>query len=131
MIDRGSFNRAAVIAAVSAAFQDYEAALRRNDVAALNGFFLNSKDTVRYGLAEENYGFEAIAAYRRSAAPVNPQRTVLRTVISSVGDDLAWVSAEFSDPASPQPGRQTQTWVRTAEGWRIAQAHVSLSTAGR
>ena len=42
-------------------------ALVRHDVEALNGFFLDSADTVRYGLAEQNYGIEAIAAYRRAA----------------------------------------------------------------
>lgn len=130
MIDQGTFNRAAVITAVRAAFERYEDALLRNDVTALNGFFLTSENTVRYGLAEQNYGIEAIAAYRHGAPAVHPQRTLLRTVINSFGEDLACVSAEFSDPASPLLGRQTQTWVRTSAGWRIALAHVSLSIAG-
>jgi hypothetical protein len=39
------------------------------------------------------------------------------------------VSCEFSDPSTSHTGRQTQTWVRTVEGWRIAAAHVSLSNA--
>jgi hypothetical protein len=131
VLGEGAFNRTAVLAAVRASFERYEAALVRNDVAALNGFFLHSQTTVRYGIAEQNYGFEAIAAYRRAAAAVHPGRRVLRTVISSFGEDLACVCAEFSDPSSSQLGRQTQTWVLTAEGWRIAQAHVSLSIAGR
>ena len=119
----------AVISAVREAFERYEAALRRNDVVALNNFFLRAETTVRYGLAEENYGFESIAAYRRAAAPVHPQRKLLRTVISSFGEDLACVSAEFTDPSSALLGRQTQTWVLTADGWRIALAHVSRSSS--
>jgi hypothetical protein len=27
---------------------------------------------------------------------------------------------------SERTGRQSQTWVRTAEGWRVVAAHVSL-----
>ncbi len=120
-----------MISAVRAAFERYEAALLRNDVAALNDFFLHTHMAVRYGVAEENYGFDSIAAYRRAAAPVHPGRKLLRTVINSFGEDLACVSAEFSDPSSTQLGRQTQTWILTADGWRIAMAHVSLSTAAR
>jgi hypothetical protein len=131
VIDPATFNRPDVVAAVRNAFERYEAALLANDVAVLNDFFLRSDGTVRYGLAEENYGFESIAAYRRAAAAVNPERALQRTVISTFGEDLACVSAEFRDPSSPQLGRQTQTWVRTEQGWRIALAHVSLSTAGR
>jgi uncharacterized protein (TIGR02246 family) len=118
-----------VIAEVRAVFERYEAALARNDVAVLNELFLPSATTVRYGIAEQQYGFEDIAAYRRAAAPVHPQRRLLRTVISAFGPDVACVSCEFSDPSTAHTGRQTQTWVRTVEGWRIAAAHVSLSNA--
>jgi hypothetical protein len=124
-------DRPEVLAEVRAAFERYEAALVRNDVEALNGLFLRSASSVRFGLAEQNYGFEAIAAYRRAAAPVDPARQLLRTVVQSFGDDVACVSCEFAAPSSPHLGRQTQVWVRTEEGWRIAAAHVSLTTAGR
>jgi len=77
---------------VRAVFERYEAALARNDVAALNELFLPSANTVRFGIAEQQYGFEAIAAYRRAAAPVHPQRRLLRTVISAFGSDIACVS---------------------------------------
>jgi ketosteroid isomerase-like protein len=129
VLGQDSFNRAAVIAEVRAVFEQYEAALARNDVELLNAIFLHSATTVRFGIAEQDYGFEAIAAYRRTAAPVHPQRRLLHTVISSFGADLACVCCEFSDPSTTQTGRQTQTWVRTGEGWRIAAAHVSLSNA--
>lgn len=129
MLDTAGFDRAEVIAEVRAHFRCYEDALVRNDVVLLNAMFLAAGTTVRFGLAEQNYGIDAIAAYRRAAAPVHPQRRLLRTVISSFGSDLACVSCEFSDPSTPRIGRQTQTWVRTAAGWRIACAHVSLSGA--
>ena len=127
----GAADRAAVLREVRAAFEQYEQALVRHDVEALNGFFLNSAHAVRYGLAEQDYGIEAIAAGRRAARPVPQGRRLLRVEVSAHGDDVAWVSAEFTDPASAALGRQTQTWVRTAAGWKIAVAHVSLSQAAR
>jgi ketosteroid isomerase-like protein len=127
----GADDRAAVLREVRAAFEQYEQALVRHDVEALNAFFLNSVRAIRYGLAEENYGIEAIAAYRASSPPVHRQRRLLRVEIASLSDHVACVSAEFTDPASTQLGRQTQTWVRTGEGWKIAVAHVSVSQAAR
>jgi ketosteroid isomerase-like protein len=124
-------NRADVLREVRAAFEQYEQALLRHDVEALNGFFLNSADSIRYGLAEQNYGIEAIAAYRRASVAVHPQRRLLRVVVSRYGDDVACVSAEFTDPAAAGLGRQTQTWVRTGDGWKIIVAHVSMSRAAR
>jgi ketosteroid isomerase-like protein len=116
---------------VRAAFEQYEQALVRHDIDALNGFFLDSADAVRFGLAEQQYGIDAIAAWRRSAPAVHPQRRLLRTVVTACGEDVACVSAEFTDPDTPTLGRQTQTWVRTASGWKIAVAHVSLSQSAR
>jgi ketosteroid isomerase-like protein len=127
----GADERAAVLREVRAAFEQYEQALMRHDVEALNGFFLNSACAIRYGLAEQNYGIDAITAYRAASLPVHSERRVLRVELTSLGQDVACVSAEFTDPASTHLGRQTQTWVRTGKGWKIAVAHVSLSQAGR
>ena len=72
MIDQGTFNRAAVITAVRAAFERYEDALLRNDVTALNGFFLTSENTVRYGLAGAELwvrGYRGLSARGPSGAP--------------------------------------------------------------
>jgi hypothetical protein len=127
----GADDRAAVLREVGAAFEQYEEALIRHDVEALNAFFLNSVRAIRYGLAEENYGIKAIAAYRASSLPVHRQRRLLRVEVAALSDDVACVSAEFTDPVSTRLGRQTQTWVRTDAGWKIAVAHVSLSQAAR
>jgi hypothetical protein len=40
------------------------------------------------------------------------------------------VSTLFGYPGQAIEGRQTQTWVRLAEGWRIVAAHVSEVPAG-
>jgi ketosteroid isomerase-like protein len=121
----GDINHDAVVAEVRACFDEYEAALRRHDADALNRFFLQRADTVRFGLAEHNYGAAAIDAWRRDATPVSAQRRITRLVIVTLGHDSASVSAEFEAPDSAGIGRQTQHWVRMPEGWRIAAAHVS------
>lgn len=114
-----------VVEEVRAVFSRYEAALIANDVTALNGFFWASGHTVRYGLAEQGYGIHNIAEQRAALAPVHPQRRLSKVVITTLGADLASVSAEFAAPDSQRVGRQTQLWARFAEGWRIVSAHVS------
>jgi ketosteroid isomerase-like protein len=125
LIQRGDINADSVLAEVHQCLEQYEAALRRHDLVALDQFFLQRSDTVRYGLAEHNYGAEAISHWRRTATPVSPQRRILRTVITTFGKDAASVGVEFESPDSPLRGRQTQLWVRVEDGWKIASAHVS------
>lgn len=125
MIGDADINRPEVLAEVRRAFNEYEAALRRHDVPALNAFFVPRPDTVRFGIAEHNYGADAIAAWRRAAAGVGPGRRLLRVVVVGFGPDCASVSTEFESPLSPRRGRQSQLWIRCAEGWKIASAHVS------
>jgi hypothetical protein len=53
-----------------------------------------------------------------------------KTVITTYGRDVAVASTLFHRAASPgKVGRQMQTWVRFADGWRIAAAHVSMIDA--
>ncbi|MGF1525413.1 MAG: oxalurate catabolism protein HpxZ [Candidatus Competibacterales bacterium] len=115
-----------VVAEVTAAFERYETALMANDVATLNELFWHSDHTLRYGVNENLYGHDAIAAFRasRSVADV-VSRQHLRTVITTYGRDTATANLEYRR-ASGENGRQSQTWVRFAEGWRIVAAHVSL-----
>jgi AtzH-like len=115
-----------VLAEVRAAFERYETALMANDVATLNELFWDAPQTLRYGVWENLYGHAAIAAYRRGAAGGAPQRLNGRTEITAFGRDFAVVNREFQRIASGQQGRQSQTWVRMAEGWRIVAAHVSV-----
>jgi len=118
-------NRPEAVREVSAAFARYEAALNENDVATLNELFWRTPQTVRYGIAEELYGHEAIAAFR-AARTGDTRRELLRTMITTFGEDFATASCEFRRLATGRRGRQMQTWVRFAEGWRIVAAHVSL-----
>jgi hypothetical protein len=114
-----------VLAEVRAAFERYEQALCTNDVAVLGELFWDSPHTLRYGAGENLYGFAAIQAFRSARSPAALGRTVLRTVITTYGDSLATANIEFLRVGST-PGRQSQTWVRMEQGWRVVAAHVSL-----
>ncbi len=120
------FNLPDVLADVTAAFERYEAALVNNDVTMLHESFLNSSHTIRYGVTENLYGYDAIAAFRDARSPLNLDRILRNTVITTYGEDFATANTEFQRKGSGLIGRQSQTWVKTPEGWRVACAHVSL-----
>ena len=127
MIDSDAIDIPAVKAEVEAAFVAYERALVGNDVAALNRFFLDRPTTIRFGGGENLYGYDAIAAFRAARAPAGLARTLERTVITTYGLDFAIAATLFRRETMPgKLGRQMQTWVRTAGGWRVAAAHVSI-----
>ena len=116
-----------VVAEVQAAFERYEQALVGNDVAVLDESFHKDRRTVRYGTTEILYGHEKIAAFRAARAPVGLARTISKTVITSYGRDFAVASTLFHRATLPgKVGRQMQTWVRFADGWRVVAAHVSV-----
>lgn len=104
----------------------YEAALGANDLETLDGFFWNSDDVVRFGVGENLYGREEIAAFRRARAGGSPPRAVRRVVIATFGSDFAVANVEFQRAGGEVIGRQSQSWARLPEGWRIVSAHVSL-----
>ena len=116
-----------VVAEVRAAFDRYEKALVSNDVAALDAMFHDDERTIRYGGAENLYGFAEIGAFRAARSPVGLARTLSKIVISTYGRDFAVASTLFHRASTPgKVGRQMQTWVRFPQGWRVVAAHVSL-----
>ena len=115
-----------VLAEVRAVFARYEEALVTNQRAVLDELFWNSPHTLRYGFSENHYGHADISAFRASLPVQSPPRELLRTVITTYGRDFATANVEFRREGSRQTGRQSQTWLRTAEGWRVVAAHVSL-----
>jgi hypothetical protein len=115
-----------VLAEVTAVCDRYEQALVTNDVAVLDELFWNSPHTVRYGATENLYGYEAIRAFRAARPAQGLARTVLKKVITTYGRDFATADIEFQRASSARPGRQSQTWMRTPDGWRVVAAHVSL-----
>jgi hypothetical protein len=117
-----------VVAEVTVAFQRYEAALIGNDIAVLDELFWQSPHTLRYGVTENLYGYEAIASFRQGRSPTNLDRRLTNTVITTYGQDFATANTEFQRQGVDRPGRQSQTWLRTLAGWRVVSAHVSLLT---
>ena len=119
-----------VKAQVETAFATSEAALVGNDADTLQGLFWDSDLTIRYGVAENLYGYDEIGAFRAARSPVGLVRTTSRTVITTFGRDFATASTLFHRDSTPgQVGRQMQTWVRTSHGWRVVAAHVSVIAA--
>ena len=121
-------NNPTVLAEVTALFQAYEVALITNDVAVLDGLFWQHASVVRYGATEILHGHAEIAAFRAARPSVGLQRDLVRTVITTFGQDFATASTTFS--RNGRVGRQQQSWVRLAEGWRVVAAHVSLMPEG-
>ena len=116
-----------VVAQVRTAFERYEDALVANDVAALDAMFHDDARTIRYGGAENLYGYQAIEAFRAARSPAGLARTLSKTVITTYGRDHAVASTLFRRASTPgKVGRQMQTWVRFPQGWRVVAAHVSL-----
>jgi hypothetical protein len=115
-----------VLAEVTAVFARYEDALVTNKVDVLDELFWPSELTVRYGAAENLVGIEAIRAFRLARPSVGLSRQLSRTVITTYGRDFATAMTEFRREGSAKAGRQSQTWARFPEGWRVVAAHVSL-----
>ncbi len=115
-----------IVTEVRAACDRYEHALVTNDVAVLDELFWNSPHTLRYGATENLYGAQAIQAFRASRPSQGLQRRLLRVVLTTYGEDFATANCEFLREGSDRTGRQSQTWMRTAQGWRVVAAHVSL-----
>jgi hypothetical protein len=115
------------LAEVTAEFARYEKALVSNDVAVLDELFRADARTLRYGVGENLYGYDAIMAFRAARSPIGLGRRTDKTVITTYGPDTAVASTLFyRDTLPDKVGRQMQTWVRFAEGWRIVAAHVSI-----
>ena len=121
-----------VLAEVTAQFERYEKALVENDVAVLDELFHDDARTLRYGIGENLYGYGAITAFRVARSPVGLMRRTAKTVITAYGRDTAVASTLFyRDTAPGKVGRQMQTWVRFAQGWKIVAAHVSIIDEAR
>jgi ketosteroid isomerase-like protein len=116
-----------VVKEVKAAFERYERALVSNDVETLDALFRDDARTIRYGTAENLYGHAEIKNFRAARSPAGLARTLSKTVITTYGRDCAMASTMFHRATMPgKVGRQTQTWVRFDDGWRIVAAHVSV-----
>lgn len=115
----------AILAEVTAAFHDYERALMADDVPAMDRLFADAPTTVRYGVGEVLYGADEIREFRKGRGG-SPQRRLGRVAITTYGDSFATANAEFFREGSDRRGRQSQAWVKFADGWKVVSAHVSI-----
>jgi hypothetical protein len=115
-----------VVAELEAAVDLYEEALMENDIERLDALFWRSEHTLRYGVGENLYGYEAILEFRKARPGGSPRREVIHRVITTYGQDFATANLEFQRSGGGRVGRQSQTWMRTPAGWKIVAAHVSL-----
>jgi len=115
-----------VHAELEGAFVAYEAALLANDIETLNRLFWDSPRTLRYGVRELHYSHQEIADFRRERGAIDQRRTLRNTRITTFGRDFGVANTEYIPNGSHRIGRQSQTWVRTDDGWKIVAAHVSF-----
>jgi hypothetical protein len=120
-------NSPEVVDEVALVFADYEQALVDNDVRRIIGFF--APEAVRFGVADHQVGLPEQERWRRAQPPLPPGRRLKDTTILAYGHDVAVVTTFFGYPGSDTLGRQSQTWVRLPQGWRIITAHVSLPSS--
>lgn len=119
-----------VVAEVKAAYDRYNNAVNSGNIAILNSTFRDDPRTIRYGQAENLYGYREIESFRAAARPLDPPRTLSKTVITTYGRDFAVASTLTYRANQPgKVGRQMQTWVRFADGWHVVAAHVSTVDA--
>lgn len=114
-----------VVAEVREAFMAYEEALLANDVDRIDELFWNDERTLRYGPNGTLVGHAALSAFRRGRGARPWRRTLKDIRITTFGRDFAVANAEWMRPGNDAVGRQSQTWARRPEGWRIVAAHVS------
>jgi hypothetical protein len=115
-----------VLAELRAVFDRYEDALVNNKLGVLDELFWHSPQTVRYGAGENLVGIDAIRAFRAARPAAGLARQLSNTVLTTYGRDVGTAMTEFRRDGSTRIGRQSQTWVRFAQGWRVVAAHVSL-----
>ncbi|WP_408589790.1 oxalurate catabolism protein HpxZ [Novosphingobium sp.] len=123
-----TINDPVALAEVTAAFAAYEAALMADDIATMDALFHDAPTTNRFGVGEVLWGIEAIRAFRKGRGG-SPQRRLGQVAITTYGDSFATADAEFFREGAQRRGRQSQSWVKFADGWKVVSAHVSLEGA--
>lgn len=116
--------QAPVPAGLVEAFWEYERALMSDDVPTLDRLFAPGPTTLRGDATALLVGHDQISAFRSGRGGA-PQRRIVQTHVQTVDDDHALVVA-VTELERGGRGQQTQLWVRTADGWRVTAAHVSV-----
>ena len=123
-------NDPAVVAEVQEAFAAYEAALVADDLDALDHWFHDGEEVVRFAFGEVQLGAREVARARRAVPHQTAPRVVEALHVRAWGTDVASAFAVCRLEASGRRVHQSQTWARLDGRWRIVAAHVhEVSTA--
>jgi hypothetical protein len=116
------------LAELTSIYPQYETALVTNDIETMQRLFWSSEDVVRFGATENLHGIAEIEAFRAARPATNLARKITRIDISTFGKEFGCVHLEFEPEKDGKVtrGRQSQSWVKFADGWRVVGAHVSL-----
>jgi hypothetical protein len=104
------------------AARDYEATLASGDGAAAFGYFDTAPATSRFGPDGEQLDRDAVARLRATAPATAPAEWRHESARPLGPDHVLHLAVLERDGATIQ---RSQVWRRTADGWRIAHAHVS------
>ena len=122
-------NAADALVELNDAFDRYEDALIHNKVDVLDELFWDDALTLRFGARENLFGARQIQAFRASRPSVGLSRTIVERHIVTFGLAMGVANITFVRSGEPRIGRQSQTWVKFADGWRVVSAHVSWMDA--
>ncbi|BAY64917.1 hypothetical protein NIES22_50170 [Calothrix brevissima NIES-22] len=121
-------NDPAVVAEVTDLYLKYEEALANNNLEVMDSLFWDAPEVVRFGVTENLYGSEEIRNFRASRANPKIEREISHLKVVTFGKDTATVTLEFRRIINgvERFGRQSQTWYKFPDGWKVVSAHVSL-----
>ncbi|BAZ00652.1 hypothetical protein NIES37_46470 [Tolypothrix tenuis PCC 7101] len=121
-------NDPAVVAEVTDLYLKYEEALANNNLEVMDSLFWDAAEVVRFGVTENLYGSEEIRNFRASRPNPKIEREISHLKVVTFGKYTATVTLEFRRIINNVEmfGRQSQTWYRFPQGWKIVSAHVSF-----
>ncbi|MEH2420517.1 MAG: oxalurate catabolism protein HpxZ [Nostoc sp.] len=126
--DMTTVNDPTVVTEVTDLYLKYEEALCNNNLEVMDSLFWDGAEVVRFGITENLYGGDEIRKFRASRPSPKIEREISNLKVVTFGKDAATVTLEFYRNINgvERFGRQSQTWYRFTEGWKVVSAHVSL-----
>ncbi|MDZ8067017.1 MAG: oxalurate catabolism protein HpxZ [Nostoc sp. DedQUE08] len=123
-----TINDPTVVAEVTDLYLKYEKALFNNNLEVMDSLFWDAVEVVRFGITENLYGSDEIRNFRQNRPNPKIEREISNLKVVTFGKDAATVTLEFRRIINgvERFGRQSQTWYRFTEGWKVVSAHVSL-----
>ncbi|MEH2106325.1 oxalurate catabolism protein HpxZ [Nostoc sp.] len=123
-----TINDPTIVAEVTDLYLKYEEALSNNNLEVMDSLFWDAPEVVRFGITENLYGGDEVRNFRQNRPNPKIEREIMNLKVAAFGKDAATVTLEFHRIINgvERFGRQSQTWYRFTEGWKVVSAHVSL-----